>query len=514
VSATSLPGRHAPARIDGRELEARVVEALDRWPSAGLAVGVVRDGSLAWFLGHGVADAASKEPVTEDTVFRVGSISKTFTAIAVMQLAEQGSIDLDAPASDYLRSFRLVPARASFRPATVRHFLTHTAGIGYWRRASDLLRPALGAGDRAPRSGALPLADYYRAGLPIEVEPGTKWTYTNHGFATLGQIVEDVSGRPLDRYLRDHVFEPLRMEHTDLIRSERVRTRLATGYVLRAGGLTPVADRDVPTPGAAGIYSTPGDMALYVAALLRGGTGDHGSVLGPATLASMLRPSFQPDPRVPGWGLGFELGEEGGHRIAGHTGVLSGFLSAFLVAPDDGAGVVAFSNTGGLDGRGAPDLVASAVLRRVLGLPAESTRADIPARPDAWNDICGWYAPDPGPITNLFVRAVLGAGAEVTVRGGHLMLKALTPVPGMRKGLRLHPDDPSDPLAFRVDLSDRGKAPVPVVFGVGSGAGAPAPQLHMLGMTLTKRPDVRNPRPWVMGALVTGATAVAARRCR
>jgi CubicO group peptidase (beta-lactamase class C family) len=335
ISATGPKMRaagQAPPGIDEADLAARVAGALGRWPSAGLAVGVVCEGSLAWFLGHGVADVRSKAPITEDTVFRIGSLTKTFTAIAVMQLWEQGLVDLDAPANDYLRSFQLVPAKASFRPATVRHLLTHTAGVGYWRRLSDLIRPGVGSGDRAGRSGAPPLADYYRKGLPMEVEPGTKWVYSNHGFAILGQIVEGVSGQSLDRYLRDHIFKPLGMEHTDLIRSGRVRPRLATGYVLRPGGLKPVADREVPTPGGGGMYSTAGDMARYVAALLRMGAGEHGSVLKPATVASMFQPHFQPDPRAPGMGLAFEPGEESGHKTVGKTGVL------FRLPLRDGAG--------------------------------------------------------------------------------------------------------------------------------------------------------------------------------
>ena len=93
-----------------------MARVLDRWPSAGLAVGVIRDGSLEWFLGHGVADTQPKEPITQDTVFRIGSITKTVTAIAVMPLWEQGLVDLDAPANDYLRAFRLVPARRAFGP--------------------------------------------------------------------------------------------------------------------------------------------------------------------------------------------------------------------------------------------------------------------------------------------------------------------------------------------------------------------------------------------------------------
>jgi CubicO group peptidase (beta-lactamase class C family) len=282
----------ATTGIDDISLRAKTAEVLGRWPSAGLAAGVVRGGSLQWFVGHGVADAGSKEPVTHDTVFRIGSLTKTFTAIAIMQLWERGLVDLDAPASDYLRSFHLVPAKTSFRPATVRHLLTHTAGVGYWRRLPDLLQPGVGSADRAPRSGAPPLAEYYRNGLPVEVEPGTKWVYSNHGFAALGQIVEDVTGQPLDGYLREYVFGPLGMEHTDVTRSGRIRPRLATGYVLRPGGLKPVADREVPTPGSGGMYSTPADMARYVAALLRGGAGEHGPVLQPATLAAMFQPHF------------------------------------------------------------------------------------------------------------------------------------------------------------------------------------------------------------------------------
>ncbi len=180
------------------DLKARIGEVLSRWPVAGLAVGVVRHGSPAWFHGHGVADVAAGTPIDQDTGFRIASVTKTITAIAVMQLREQGLVDLDAPASAYLNAYRLVPARPGFRPATLRHLLTHTAGVRAVREPSDLLRPALGWGTRAGRP-VPSLAGYYRGGLHIDAEPGTKWAYSNHGFATLGQIVEDVSGVPFGR---------------------------------------------------------------------------------------------------------------------------------------------------------------------------------------------------------------------------------------------------------------------------------------------------------------------------
>ncbi|MCI0687505.1 MAG: beta-lactamase family protein, partial [Sporichthyaceae bacterium] len=224
------------AAVDQIEMTTRVRETLNRWPAVGLALGVVRDGSLDFFYGHGVADIATSTPVTQDTVFRIGSVTKTFTAIAVMRLWERGLVDLDAPANDYLRAYHLVPAKARFRPATVRHLLTHTAGIREVLHPSGLLRMR-DLGETVKLGQPVPsLAGYYRGGLRLDTEPGTRFMYTNHGFATLGQLVEDVSRQPLHRYLREHIFEPLGMTATDLARSERVRSKLATGYDLRRAG--------------------------------------------------------------------------------------------------------------------------------------------------------------------------------------------------------------------------------------------------------------------------------------
>src|SRR5690348_2980598 len=107
----------------------RITAILNRHPAVGLAVGVVRHGSLELFSAHGFANLEARTPIDEDTVFRIASITKTFTAVAVMQLWERGLVDLDAPANDYLRAYQLAPRRASFRPTTVRQLLTHTGGV-------------------------------------------------------------------------------------------------------------------------------------------------------------------------------------------------------------------------------------------------------------------------------------------------------------------------------------------------------------------------------------------------
>ncbi|MGH3365554.1 MAG: serine hydrolase domain-containing protein, partial [Nocardioidaceae bacterium] len=305
--------------IDQLDLKARVAEILNRHPAVGFALGVVRNGAMD-FHAHGVANVVSRRPVTQGTVFRIASITKTFTAIAVMQLWEQGLVDLDAPANEYLRAYQLVPAREGWRPATLRHLLTHTAGIGEQVPRSGVLRRDFGesvkVGQRVPS-----LAEFYRGSVRLDAEPGTRFRYGNHSPATLGQVVEDVSGMSLAGYLREHVFDPLGMVDTTLSRAEVDRSRVATGYKLRSSGARPVTDADWVTVGAAGAYSTARDMGRYLAALLGGGANEHGSVLGPPTLAGMFAANYQPHPRIPGMGLAFWRRDAGGHLVVEHLGV-------------------------------------------------------------------------------------------------------------------------------------------------------------------------------------------------
>ncbi len=417
-------GSEAPDVVNEFEMKAGVNEILNRWPTVGLAVGVVRNGYLEFFYGHGLADIASNTPITEDTVFRIASITKTFTAIAVMQLWEQGLIDLNAPANDYLRAYKLIPAKASFRPATVWHLLTHTAGIREVLHPSGLFR-LRDLGETVKLGRPVPsLAEYYQGGLRIDAEPGTRWMYTNHGFATLGQIVEDVSGEPLDRYLREHIFDPLGMADTDLVRSELVQSHLATGYDLRRNGARSVADYELVTVGGGGVYSTARDMARYLAALLGGGANEHGRVLKPSTMATMFEPQYQPDPRIPGIGLAFSRANLGGHLAVEHDGILPGFDSQIFLAPDDEVGVMAFAN-GARQGFHwlAPEVAG--MLKHLLGIPDEVIRTDVPQHPEIWGDLCGWYhfsahLTDPGKLA-------IGAGVEVFVRRGQLMISSPEP---------------------------------------------------------------------------------------
>ncbi|WP_418606691.1 serine hydrolase domain-containing protein [Georgenia sp. SUBG003] len=475
----------------GRAVGTRVDEILNRRPAVGFALGVVRGGALESFTAHGLADIATRRPVTPDTVFRVGSITKTFTAIAVMQLVEQGLVDLDAPADDYLRAYRLVPADPAHRPATPRHLLTHTAGVSEQVPRSGLIRPNFG--ETVPAGRPVPsLAEYYRGGLRLAAEPGTRFRYTDHGPATLGQLVADVTGTPLHRYLREHVFAPLGMADTTMLRSDVDPARLATGYRIGRRGPQEAPTFDYVPAGAGAAFSTPRDMARYVAALLAGGGNEHGSVLRRESLEEMFAPQYRSDPRLPGLGLAFWRVQAGGHRAVEHQGVIPPYFAQLYAAPDDGVGLVAFTN--GTRG-GATWLAAETgkVLDSLLGVAEEGIRTDVPQRPDVWAELCGRYAlPGPPTLTDVRVRGVVGAGLEVRVRGGRLMLRALTPVPALYRGLVLHPDDGADPYAFRVEVPQLGS--LRVVFEPGS-SGVPA-ALHLDGMPITayRRPPVRRLR--------------------
>jgi CubicO group peptidase (beta-lactamase class C family) len=495
--------------IDELTMTARVAEILNRQPAVGFALGVVRDGALEFFYPHGVADVATRRPIAEDTIFRIASITKTFTAIAVMQLWEQGLVDLDAPANDYLRAYQLVPAKAHWRPATLRDLLTHTAGVGEQVPRFGFLRPDFGEsvkiGRRVPS-----LAEYYRGGLRLDAQPGTRFRYGNHSPATLGQVVEDVSGKPLGHYLREQVFEPLGMADTTLVRSEVDPARRAAGYVLRSSGARAVADRDWVTVGAAGTYSTPSDMARYLTTLLGGGTNKRGTVLKPATLASMFAAQFQPHPRIPGMGLAFWRRNAGGHPVVEHQGVIPGFNSQIVVAPDDGVAVMAFTN-GTRDGTRWLPVELSRLVNGLLGVPDDEVRTDVPHRPEIWDDLCGWYYL-PGPVTEVRIRTFSGAGVEVFVRRGRPFLRFLTPLPALYRGFPLHPADDTDPYAFDLDFSDLGLGTFPVVFSRDRETGTMAVHFEVMPLSAHMRSEKTNPRRWVTGIGALAATGILARR--
>jgi CubicO group peptidase (beta-lactamase class C family) len=444
------------AQIDEKVIDGIIISALNQNALAGIAAGIVRDGELVYAKGFGIADAARAAPVTANTAFRIGSISKTFTAIGLMQLWEEGRFKLDDPVRNYLKAYQLIE-RADAPPVTFRHLLTHTGGIGELRTITDLARPIIGLG---ARPGQLPkLSEYYRGGLRVGVAPGTKWAYANHGFATLGQLLEDISGRPFNEYMTERVFAPLGMSRTDYLLSDKIRGSLAQGYQVKRGMLKPLPYVDIAVGPAGSVFSSVNEMAKYVIALLGGGANDYGRVLKPETLAMMTSPQYEIDPRLPAMGLAFMLGHEEGHKVVGHNGGWPGFLSSMWIAPERAVGVISFINTTRRMAASSP--LGPALMRAVLELPPTPAAASTPIleHPFLWPELAGKYLPAAGLNTNARAWMFFGGRIKVAIKDDHLALFArLGP---LRKGARLTPADPNDPMLFTAPLLGM---PVDVLF--------------------------------------------------
>jgi CubicO group peptidase (beta-lactamase class C family) len=434
-------------------------------------------------------------------VFRIASISKTLTAIGVMQCRDNGLLDLDDAVNKHLKGLR-VDQPPGAPDVTIRHLLTHTSGIGELPRVKDITsREMWGAG--APGCDPADVAALYGGVLRTEVAAGSKWAYANHGFAILGKLVEDVVGTPFADHMREHVLDPLGMANTDFVRNERVEDALATGHGWMFGRFRPGNDYDLPLLGAGAVMSSARDMARYARSLVRGG----GNVLASTTLREMLSPQFAVDPRLATkMGLAFFLEQLGTHRAAGHTGNVPGFASSLLFAPDDGIGVVVLTNTGTTVG--AP-VLAGLVMRSVLGVP---DKHHVAPRPALWSQLTGSFAPAPGFLTNFRAWQTTFGEVEVVVRHRRLVLRALSPIPALARGVELQPVDEDDPYLFAMQLHG---LEIPVAFGADDAGhvdriaiGAPA------NVAMYRRSRSRSSRRRLSIAATGAAAGIVLRRVR
>jgi CubicO group peptidase (beta-lactamase class C family) len=485
----------------GRLLDEIALPVVDDQAMVGFALGVVRGGELVASRCYGYADLGSGRPVDTSTVFRIGSISKTFTGVAAMQLVERGLIALDDPVADHLRTFRWVQPPGT-RPATVREVMTHTSGVGEVQRRRDLLLDSATVGLGVPWGEPVPpLAEYYRGEIHSDIAPGRRWSYANHAITALGQVVEDVSGMPFEQYAREHVFAPLGLTGTDFVLQDGQRRSLALGYEVKGARVRDVPWSEVVVRAAGSVFSSVDQMATYAAALLNGGANEHGRVLKPTSLQTMFTAHWRQHPALPGQGLTFLLDDYDGHPVVWHDGGWPAFVSSMLIAPGADTAVLAFTNSGSR----AVHAVAEQVLRRLLGVPVLSTgeaRRRAPSSPELWADLVGVYAPPRGGTTNARLLD-LGLELEVLVRDGHLVLRS--PLGSLRAGVRLYPSDPDDPLLFESVVAFGG-APCLLRAAFVRGADGRATELvgtMLLPYQVERRPALRSARR--LGRLAAGA---------
>ena len=331
-------------KIDAAHWQRRlaVLAARHKVPGAALGILRLRDGGEDELVeaAFGTLNAEADVPVTTRSLFQIGSISKVWTATVVMQLVDEGLLDLDVPVAEYLPELRLSDPDVT-KQVTMRHLLTHTSGID-----GDVFTDT-GRGDDC-------LEKY--VGLLAEVKQnhplGATWSYCNSGFSLAGRVIEKLTGKTWDAAMRDKLFTPLGLAHTATLPEEVLKFRAAMGHVDGEDGPTPAPVWGLPRAvGPAGlICSTPADVLGFARLHLTGGLAADGSrVLSQASAAAM--PEFQaevPDKNVLGdsWGIGWIRFGWDGQRLIGHDGNTIGQAAFLRILPAAGLAVTLLTNGG------------------------------------------------------------------------------------------------------------------------------------------------------------------------
>ena len=339
AGAAAAPAAHALERADTENwLDGFMPYALETGDVAGALVVVVKNGETILAKGYGYADVAARTPVDpERTLFRPGSTSKLFTWTAVMQLVEQGKLDLDRDVNEYL-DFRL-PDRGA--PITLRNIMTHTAG--FEEKVKDLI-----ADD--PRQ-LVPLRKYVAEGIPTRIfKAGTTPAYSNYATALAGYIVQRVSGQTFDDYVDAHIFKPLGMTHSSFRQPlpAALAADAAKGYDLAS---QPAKAYEIVNAAPAGSLASSGtDMARFMIAHLEGGAAGDARILDPQTAKLMHETPLTMIPPLNRMMLGFYEQNYNGHRVISHGGDTEYFHSYLHLFLDDHVGLFVSVNSAGREG--------------------------------------------------------------------------------------------------------------------------------------------------------------------
>lgn len=305
----------------------------------GLSAGVVYDQQLVWSRGFGWADVEAEHPAAADTIYRIASITKTFTAVAVLQLRDEGRLQLDDPVEKHLPYFRLKNPHKDTPEITIRHLLTHSAGLP---REGDF--PYWSEGEEFPDWEQV-VAHLPEQELPIP--PGSDWKYSNLGLALAGEVVAAVSGRTWASYVEEQILKPLGLESTFAATAPADHPRLARGYRRRLPDNSRSPGRYYDTGGiapAANMASTVEDLAQWIMLQFRRGPRKGRQVLKGSTLAEMHRPQVINSDWSAGRGLGWHVWRIEEKTIVGHGGALEGYRTECQFCPEDKVGFVVLTN--------------------------------------------------------------------------------------------------------------------------------------------------------------------------
>jgi CubicO group peptidase (beta-lactamase class C family)/D-alanyl-D-alanine dipeptidase len=361
VPSTTQPGP-AETHVEMAGLLAEYIEhqiADKGIPS--IAIALIDGNQVVWANAFGIANLETGERATVDTIYRVGSISKLFTDIGIMQRVERGEIDLDAPITNYLPEFQ--PENPFETPITLRQLMSHRSGL--------VREPPVGNYFDATGTS---LAETVASLNPTRIvyAPQSQTKYSNAGIATVGYVLEHLSGEPFAEYLKHAVLDPMGLEDSAFAPNPEIDRRLAHALMWSYDGRTfPAPAFELGMSPAGSMYSTVLDMARFMGVMFNDGMGLEGPVIQPETLAAMFEPQFSTDEEPSNYGIGFRIGELEGHTTYGHGGAIYGFATALRFIPDQQLGVVVAAS---MD-------VVNSVTNRITDLALEMMLAQRGGRP-------------------------------------------------------------------------------------------------------------------------------------
>ena len=391
VCLAALATAVAPGQAEGdleATVDALVAEVMADGEVPGISVAISRAGRAILAKGYGEADVENAVPATESTVYRIGSVTKQFTAAAIMLLVERGEVGLDDPVTRFLPDYD-----THGRTISVHQLLNHTCGIkGYtempefWKQG----RNDLSADEMIELFGS----------VPLEFEPGEKYQYSNSGYYLLGLIVEKASGRTYEDFLRDEIFRPLELAESWYLDNAPIVPNRAEGYEVRDGVVVNDDPLSMRLPYSAGsLGSSVRNLLSWQRSLV------SGTLLSKESYTAMTTPGRLNSGEAMTYGYGLVVGELEGHRKISHGGGINGFRAQLAWYPEEELTVVVLANSGSAN----PGSLESAIARAALDVP-DRVVTEVTLSAEEMAIYAGIYNPGRSPIPVMFVNGELRLG--------------------------------------------------------------------------------------------------------
>ncbi len=376
ASAASSAQSQTPTQPNLSSIDQYVQTALQKSHGAGISVAVVHDGKIVLAKGYGLANVELSVPATENTVYQIASVTKTFTATAINMLVDEDKLKLDDKIVAHLPDLP-----AAWKEVTIRQLLSHTSGIKSYTSVKDFFKTSRKDYDRRE------ILDLV-AKAPLEFTPGEKWNYSNTGYFLLGLLIEKVTGKTYGDFMAERIFKPLGMTQTRVNDLHAIIPNRAQGYTWNGKELRNGEYVSPSQPFAAGmLVSTASDLVKWDAAL------DSEKLLKNSSLKRMWTPATLAKGELAKYGLGWELGDLNGHRRQSHGGGIPGFSSQLARFVDDKLTVIVLCNSDQCNA----GLIAQGIARRIV--PSLTAKTPEPIA-------------DPDPQTTERLKNVLLGGQK------------------------------------------------------------------------------------------------------